>query len=345
LDQLLIPLRRSDVGDDLDRRAMIDQNTLVVLVAPNVGEQMGGEAIKALQIFCELKKRHANTIQITHERNKRELSDRLRVLDTYYSSDTKIDVILWHSLRWLLDPWFCFRAVRLAERIAADRRFHGTQVIIHQTESNSPVMPRMISRKHLNVFGPINGNIYFPKVFHRYERFTARIKRLFHLPTQRLNRLLFNGINRANLILITEDKRNRPSLKAAGCEDSQIVETMECGISDETLDRDRIQHHGINYRFVHFGRLVLHKGTFLIVKSLARTKLPICLDIRGPELKTCQQLGKELGLGNRLRFLDWFENHSELLDFLGNYRGMVFPSFNAAVRIRRRLVIPVWLPD
>ena len=168
---------------------MIDQSILVVLIAPNVGEQMGGEAIKALQIFRELRNQHPNTIQITHERNKKELSDRLRMSDVYYVMDTKVALILWRSrvLNWLLDPWFCQKAVRLAEAIAEDRELSGSQVIIHQTGPNSPVMPRTISKKHPNVFGPINGNIYFPRIFRRYETIRARLRRILHLPTQRLN--------------------------------------------------------------------------------------------------------------------------------------------------------------
>jgi glycosyltransferase involved in cell wall biosynthesis len=313
---------------------MINENVLVILIAPNVGEQMGGEAIKALQIFRELKKQHSNTIQITHERNKRELSDRLRVSDVYYVPDTAIALILWHShvLRWFLNPWFCYKATRLAEKIASARQLNGQRVIIHQTEPNSPVMPRIISKKHPTVFGPINGNIYFPRIFRRYETVPARLRRMFHTTAQRVNRLLFRGITQAKLILAAGGMRTRMSLLIAGCKESIIVETLDCGISDSILDRPRVQHSGINYRFVHFGRLVFHKGTFLIIKSLAKTKYPICLDIvgRGPELTRCQRLSEELGLGGRIRFLDWFESHSELLDSLAKYRGALLPSFEDA---------------
>src|SRR5262245_38505216 len=121
---------------------MLNKDTLIVLIAPNVTEQMGGEGIKALQIFQEIAKLHPNTIQITHERNRKELSDRLKLTGIYYVVDTKLSLFLWRSrvLSKLLDPWFCHKAVRMAEAIAKERGLTGSSVIIHQTEPNSPVI-------------------------------------------------------------------------------------------------------------------------------------------------------------------------------------------------------------
>jgi hypothetical protein len=47
-------------------------NPLVVLIAPNVSEQMGGEAMKALQILRELRRMLPDALQITHDRNAAE---------------------------------------------------------------------------------------------------------------------------------------------------------------------------------------------------------------------------------------------------------------------------------
>src|SRR5216683_3199554 len=85
------------VGLSVPGASMNNQNLLVILIAPNVSEQMGGEAIKALQIFREIKKLHPRTIQITHERCRPELTDRLRLTDVYYVSDTWLSVSLWKS--------------------------------------------------------------------------------------------------------------------------------------------------------------------------------------------------------------------------------------------------------
>ena len=51
---------------------MLKHDSLLILVAPNVSEQMGGEAIKALHIFQEMSAIHANTLLVTHERNRRD---------------------------------------------------------------------------------------------------------------------------------------------------------------------------------------------------------------------------------------------------------------------------------
>src|SRR5882762_881369 len=122
---------------------MLRQDSLLILVAPNVSEQMGGEAIKALHIFQEMSEIHANTILITHERNRRELRDQLRIGNVYYVPDTRFAIFLWRSVlfRWFLNLWFSRKAVRLAERLAAERGMKGHAVIVHQTEPNSPVMP------------------------------------------------------------------------------------------------------------------------------------------------------------------------------------------------------------
>jgi glycosyltransferase involved in cell wall biosynthesis len=327
---------------------IIDPHILVILIAPNVGEQMGGEAMKALQIFRELKKQHPNTIQITHGRNRPELSERLGIPDVFYVPDTTFALILWRSriLRAFIDPWFCKRAVRLAEKIAEDRHLVGAKVVIHQTEPNSPVMPRTISKKHLNVFGPINGNIYYPVAFRHHESLKTRLRRRLHFPLQWLNRVMFTALANAHLIFAAGGERTLSSLRAAGCHGTAVVESLDCGISDAILDQSRIRHCGINYRFVHYGRLVFHKGTVLIIESLAKTQHPICLDIigRGPELERCKQLTTQLGLAERVKFVDWVESHGALLNSLKRYRAAVLPSIEDANGIVVQEAMAMGLP-
>src|ERR1700730_11611651 len=171
----------------------MNPDILVILVAPNVSEQMGGEAIKALQIFREIKKLHPRTIQITHERCKAELSGRLGLENIRYVTDTTLSVGLWKSrvFRAFLDPWFCLKAIRLAEHIAVDQGMTGNSVVIHQTEPNSPVTPRFVSGRHSNVSGPVNGNIYYPKIFRKNESLSASLRRIFHMRLQFVNRMFF----------------------------------------------------------------------------------------------------------------------------------------------------------
>src|SRR5258707_3344087 len=100
----------------------MNREILVILVAPNVSEQMGGEAIKALQIFREIRKLHPRTIQITHERCKAELSGRFGLDNIHYVNDTTLSVGLWKSKGFpaFLYAWVFLTTIRLAERVAAN---------------------------------------------------------------------------------------------------------------------------------------------------------------------------------------------------------------------------------
>jgi glycosyltransferase involved in cell wall biosynthesis len=208
------------------------------------------------------------------------------------------------------------------------------------------VMPRSVSKRYPNVFGPINGNIYYPQIFRKNETLPTKLRRMFHLPAQRLNRIFSTAITKADVILCAGGLRTKSSLLAAGCRESIIFDTLDCGIRDEIVDRPRIRHEGVNFRFVHFGRLVFHKGTSLVIESLARTKHPIHLDIigRGPELENCQRLTRELGLVGRVDFLDWFADHTDLLDSFSQYRGALLPSLEDANGIVVQEAMALGLP-
>lgn len=326
----------------------MNKNTLIFLIAPNAGEQMGGEAMKALQIFKQYRMIHSNTIQIVHERNKAELSNRLNLDNVYYVKDDWISIFIWKSIvfRKFIDVWFSRKAVYLAEKIAEKTNNPKNRVIIHQTEPNSPVAPRALSRKFLNVFGPINGNIYYPKIFRYNETTLVKFRRLLHFPLQRVNSWLPKGIKNADMIFVAGGNRTIDSLKAGGCSDDIFVETLDCGINDDFLDRKRVEHRGINYRFIHFGRLVFHKGTALIIKSLLKTRNQITLDIvgRGPELESCKRLAVNLGLESRVNFLGWYTKHDDLFDSFHSYRGVVLPSIEDANGIVIQEALALGLP-
>jgi glycosyltransferase involved in cell wall biosynthesis len=324
---------------------MFTEQTLIVLIAPNVSEQKGGEAMKALQIFNSIRAAHPNILQITHERNECELSQRTDLGEIVYVRDTAVSLLLWRSrvLRFFLDFWFSRKAVAMADEIATARQMAA---VIHQTEPNSPVSSRALSRKYPNVLGPINGNIYYPQAFRHYETLHARLRRLFHMPSQFLNAVFARSMTRVDLILCAGGERTRRSLLARGCRPAQLLDSLDCGVPEQLLNRPRIRHKGRNTRFVHFGRLVLHKCTFLIIECLPHTRENVSLDIvgDGPELESCKTLVTRLGLEERVRFLGWYQNHRELLDSLGAYRGVVFPSIEDANGIVVQEAMAVGLP-
>jgi glycosyltransferase involved in cell wall biosynthesis len=166
------------------------------------------------------------------------------------------------------------------------------------------------------------------------------------MPLQRLNSVLFGGLGKADLILVAGGNRTRQSVLVGGGRPERMVECIDYGIGDDLLSRPRIAHSGENLRFVHFGRLVFHKCTFLIIESLAKTKHRICLDVigRGPELQRCQQRARALGVDDRVSFRDWHPTHAALMDSLKEYRGMVFPSIEDANGIVVQEAMALGLP-
>ena len=320
----------------------------ILLIAPNVSEQMGGEAIKALEIFREFKKLNRNTVQITHERCKAELSGRLNLEDVHYVPDTWFAKFLWRSIvfRRLLDVWFSTKAVKIAEHLAKLKGRANHSSIIHQTEPNSPVQIRKLSRLCFNAVGPLNGNIYYPELFRDHETLGNYLRRKLHLPLQRLIAIVFPHTRQADLVLAAGGDRTIKSLLAGGYRREIIKATIDCGIRDEIVDQVRIAHTQQNFQFVHYGRLVYHKGTFLAIEALREADDRTTLDIvgTGPELEACRRLVGELGLETRVRFLGWFESHRELLRSLRKYRGMVLPSFEDANGIAVQEALALGLP-
>lgn len=306
----------------------------IILVAPNIGKQKGGEAMKALHIFNSIKDILPNTIQIVHGRNYKEVVNDLKLQDVLFVHDDWFMIFLYQSkiLRMFCDVWFSYRAIKLANKYIESNGFSNQKVIIHQTEPNSPVLPRSLSSQAFNVFGPINGNIYYPASFRQYETPNAKFRRTTHVFFQKINKLLPSGIKKADLIFFAGGERTRQSLLIAGCNEGKLFDTLDCGVESKLLDRARIQHHGQNLKFVQYGRLVFHKCTFLVIQALTRTKLPITFDVVGvgPELDNCKRLVKELNLESRVQFIPWLPSHDELLSSLANYRALVFPSIEDA---------------
>jgi glycosyltransferase involved in cell wall biosynthesis len=234
-------------------------------------------------------------------------------------------------LRVLMTPWFSYRAVRRAEELAA-KTPADKKTIIHQTEPNSPVATRWTSSRFTNVFGPINGNIYYPKSFRKFESVGTKIRRLLHFPLQTFNRLFWRGIANAELVLVAGGERTVRSLLAAGVRAARMHQTLDCGIPDSLSGAD----YGITQksigRFIHFGRLVFHKGTFLAIEAVAKAADGVTLDVvgRGPELQRCKDLVEELKVTNRVRFLDWYERREDLVASFKNYCGVILPSIEDA---------------
>jgi len=317
----------------------------VILIAPNVSEQMGGEAIKSLQIFEILRQEGVPVRQITHGRVRDELSKRMPDAPIFYIDDDWLQRWMWKSkvLRGGIGVIFQWRAARLAESLAKD----SPRAVVHINSPVSPVMPMFLPRNLPVVIGPVNGNIYYPPAMRSSQPRSWSFRQLLHPVVQSANRVLFAGRRRANVLLVAGGERTYHSLRLAGCSTDRLRESLDSGIPDRLRDIPRIVHQGPNYRFVHNGRLMAHKGCDLIIRALKKTRTPATLDIigRGDDEPRLRALVAELGLTDRVNFLPWFSDHRQVAEALRAYRAFVLPSLAEANGIVVQEAMMLGLPS
>ena len=133
---------------------------LIILIAPNVSEQMGGESIKALQIYQSLVARGVRVHQITHSRVRDELSRTVPDMNVSFVEEDRTDGVLWRTgpIRGLSTPYFMKRAARIAQKLVDA----NPGAIVHYTSPVSPVLPLTPIERAKVVVGPLNGNIHHP---------------------------------------------------------------------------------------------------------------------------------------------------------------------------------------
>ena len=303
----------------------------VILIAPNVCEGMGGEAIMALQIYKNLARTGADVRQITHGRVRAQLARECPEMAVSFIDDDRVDRLIWRA-RALVGrftyTYFFWRAARVAREMVRE----NPGAVVHYTSPVSPILSVFSAAGAPRVIGPINGNIPYPPAFRGREGWGDRLRRYLLVPTQLAHRMMFPGNRKAEVILVDGGERTRESLRLGGCRDDQMRESLTCGIPDEIAEAPLVEHRGANFRFVHNGRLMPHKGADLIIRALKQTRHPVELDIigRGPVRDDLVKLTEELGLKDRVHFLDWFERHEDLKSALRAYRAFVFPSLAEA---------------
>ncbi len=301
----------------------------VILVAPNVSEQMGGEAIKALHVYLELERQSVVVHQVTHERVRHELTQNFPTMHVSYIADTWLERLLYRGRIFepLLNMIFLRSAGKEAKRLVKA----SPGAIVHFTSPISPIVPYPYLGEIPVVIGPINGNIHHPPAFRQRESLTSRVRRLLHPSIQHIQRLILPGKRRAVALLVAGGERTYESLILAGCRREQFIDSLDSGVEDRLYVSPRITHSGKNLRFFFLGRLIGYKGVDLIIRSLSRTRNLIELDVigQGPELEGLKALTASLSLENRVRFVGWIQ-HSEMEERLRHYRGFVFPSLAEA---------------
>ncbi len=314
----------------------------VLLVAPNISRQMGGEGLKALQIHLELRAMGYQVRQVTHARVRAEMQRDQPDLDIDYLEDDVAQVTL-HRMRLspLLAVLNAWQLHRVARRAARAFRPH----VVHFTSPISPVLPYFRMPEQAVVIGPLNGNVAHPPAFRDREPRSKAIGRRLLVPIQAVLGTLCRG-KRDALLLVSGGERTIRALELGGCARDRMVPTLDCGIPDALVDRTRITHHGVNHRFVQLGRLVGYKACDLSIRAVATADPATTLDIigDGDERPALEALVAELGLVDRVRFLGWLPAGPALYDRLADYRALVLPALAEANGIAFQEAMVLGLP-
>lgn len=297
----------------------------VVLIAPNVSETMGGEAIKVYQYASYLIECGVRVSLIVHARSRGQLDALEPLVDVHYLEDDVWQRLAWKSIvgRPLLDILFFLRARRCAQQIHQER----PGAVFHYMGPVSPVVPRFPLRGAQCILGPITGNIYYPPGMQSSQPFGLRWRQMVHHYSQKLLRAILPEKGLFSRILVSGGERTRHSLRLAGASDVQLLDVIDSGISDALCSGAVPRYAGTNPRFIAMGRLVPDKGIDLAIRAIAQTADPISLDVYGigPELKRLKRLVAQLGVEDRVQFKGWLPN-GELADRMREYRGLLFPS-------------------
>lgn len=201
----------------------------IVLVAPNAGEGMGGEAIKALQYFRHLLEAGTDVTLVAHARSRPRLGDLAVSPRVIFVEDGPLQRLLWRSraLAGLLDAVF-----HLAARRLIARRFDPGTCLIHYLCPISPVEPRFPPRGFAFVLGPLNGAVGYPPAFRDAEGRRAPMERALAGLAQRLSALLLGEKRRARAVLVSGGARTEASVRLAGARPERIRHVVDLGISE-----------------------------------------------------------------------------------------------------------------
>lgn len=300
----------------------------IIVVTPNISEQMGGEAITSFQFIRHLRQTANDVSVITHERNTAEVRQKFTDLDLHFIKDSYDQKIAWRISPHtdLVAMLFFLRARRVIRQLLKS----DPDAVVHYLCPVSPIIPRFPLRGACNVLGPLTGNIYYPPAFQALQSREMRLKDRFHRIVQRL--LSVTGDKAAFArILVSGGERTRNSMLWAGGRDETMVDVV-FGVSSELGDHPVIAHQGENHRFMTSGRLVPHKGVDLTIEALIHTERPVTFDVYGggEELERLRALSVSLGVADRVRFMGWVENHDELFERMADYRGYMVPSLAEA---------------
>lgn len=315
----------------------------IVLIASNIGQNFGGEAIKAWQYAHHLKAAGHPILIISHARCRAEVEAAFGAQEYRLIPDDRTTLVLWRTrpLRSFMSFYFHWQVRRLIRREGLDPKTH----VLHYIAPISPVAVRLPPRGFPVVMGPLSGNIYYPPAFRARMGRGERLRERLHTVTQWLMGHLFGDKKRADVILNSGYARTRASLMVAGCRPEQFIDVADAGVNDAFVREPRLSQQGENRHFLCIGRLIDYKGYDLAIRAVARAHPETRLDIwgNGAMRGDLERLAAELGLAGRVAFRGWVANDA-LAGLYARYRAYVFPTLAEANGIVMQEAMMLGLP-
>lgn len=313
----------------------------IILIAPNAGTDMGGEAIRVYMYFDFLLKAGYDAFLITHARSRPSLVGEFPPERIRYVEDGPVQKAIWHLglPEQGLNLYFHARAARMC------REFDPADSVLHYLCPISPFDPRLPPKGYRYLLGPLSGNIYHPPAFRKRAGLGARLHQWAYRPLQTLAGWVFRDKRGNAPVLVSGYASTREALRWAGCEDDQMIDAPDSGIADTLAALPPAVHEGRNGDFVFVGRLIELKGVDLAIRALARTASDIRLTVigDGPERGALARLAEKLGVAERVRFTAWMSTE-EIGARLRKARGFVFPSLREANGIAMPEAMMLGLP-
>ncbi|MEO1043091.1 MAG: glycosyltransferase family 4 protein [Pseudomonadota bacterium] len=315
----------------------------LVVVAPNVSENMSGEAIKVMMYLNHLATTDIPVELITHERSRSHLeplSDKIKV---HIIEDDFFQVAAWKSVlfRPTVHMQFFAHVRTLVKRMMKDDPDTYFQYMVPV----SPLQIRLPVKNSRSVLGPVTGNIFYPPVMHETEprryKYSRLLRQSLHMVAS-----AWPEKKQFSRILNSGGDRTRQSLVSGGARGDQIADVWDSAVSSKIIDRPVIPIQGECFRFLCNGRFDPHKGIDLAIRAVAEADERITLDVygKGGMDGEWRALVDRLGLQDRVTFKGWLDSHDDLIDAMAGYRGFVFPSLAEANGIVVQEALALGLP-
>ncbi|MEL6486840.1 MAG: glycosyltransferase [Pseudomonadota bacterium] len=315
----------------------------LVVVAPNVSENMSGEAIKVYMYLKYLASTDVDVEAIVHERSRSHLTRLPKSIKFHIIEDDFLQKFSWWSriLRPTIHLQFFVKIRRLIKQLHQQDPDTYFQYMVPV----SPIQLRAPVAGAKCILGPVTGNIFYPEAMRSIEPSGLRRMRFMRRVFDVIARL-FADKAQFTMILNSGGERTHQSLIAGGAHADRIRAVFDSGVSDQIISRPPAVMQGENHKFFCSGRFDHHKSLDLAIRAVAVADPRVTLDIYGKgEMEAdWRKLVEGLGLGHRVQFKGWLPSHDDLVEKMFDYRGFVFPSLAEANGIVVQEALSVGVP-